>query len=86
MTQAWTGFEATRRATGPGLFPAGFAPTRAVDPIRAVDDAVAFVTKNQEQASDIGRQLHPFRPDYDQWMTRRAALVDLLLRLRREGR
>lgn len=43
MTQAWTGFEAMRRATAPGLFPAGFAPTRAVDPIRAVDEAVRVV-------------------------------------------
>ncbi|WP_337173391.1 hypothetical protein [Paludisphaera sp.] len=43
MTQAWTGFDRTRQGTAPGLFPAGFAPTRAVDPIRAVEEAVRAV-------------------------------------------
>ncbi|WP_165067671.1 hypothetical protein [Paludisphaera rhizosphaerae] len=32
-----------RRTTTPGLFPAGFAPARALDPIRAVDEAVRSV-------------------------------------------
>lgn len=43
MTQAWTGYETMRRGAAPGLFPAGFAPTRVVDPIRAVEDAVRVV-------------------------------------------
>jgi hypothetical protein len=43
MTQAWTGLDSTRMGTAPGLFPAGFAPSRPVDPIRAVDEAVRAV-------------------------------------------
>ncbi len=39
-TQAWTGFETTRRTTAPGPFP---AVARADDPIRAVDEAVRAV-------------------------------------------
>jgi hypothetical protein len=38
-------------------------------------EAVAFVTKDQDQASDIARQLQPFRPDYAQWMKYRQRLL-----------
>jgi hypothetical protein len=43
MTQAWTGYDATRGGAAPGRFPAGFAPSRPVDPFRAVDEAVRAV-------------------------------------------
>ncbi|MDG3004518.1 hypothetical protein [Paludisphaera mucosa] len=44
MTQAtWNGYEAMRRATAPGIIPAAFAPSRVLDPIRAVDEAVRSV-------------------------------------------
>lgn len=38
-------------------------------------EAVAFVTANQEQASDIARQLDPFRPDFSRWMEYRRRLI-----------
>jgi hypothetical protein len=42
---------------------------------KLVDEAVGFVTAGQEKASDIGRQVEPFAPDYDRWMRYRAELV-----------
>jgi hypothetical protein len=55
---------------------------RAEEARRAIQEAVAFVTENQEQASDIGRQLHPFCPDYAKWMATRADLIERLVQLR----
>jgi len=40
-----------------------------------VDEAVAFVTKGQENVSDISRQVEPFAPDYSQWMQYRRQLI-----------
>jgi hypothetical protein len=49
---------------------------RARKPESAVlKEAVAFVTKDQDQSSDIARQLQPFRPDYAQWMKYRHRLL-----------
>jgi outer membrane protein assembly factor BamB len=57
------------------------SPT-AAEAKRVLAEAVAFVTRDQETASDIGRQLHPFRPDYGRWMAYRRQMVDLLIRLK----
>jgi outer membrane protein assembly factor BamB len=38
-------------------------------------EAVAFVTANQEHASDIARQLDPFRPDFSRWMDYRRRII-----------
>ncbi len=43
--------------------------------LRLLDEAVAFVTAGQETASDIGRQVEPFAPDYSRWMQYRADLI-----------
>ena len=42
-----------------------------------IDEAVAFATKGQEQASDIGRQLKTYAPDFAQWMQYRNRLIDM---------
>lgn len=44
--------------------------------LRLIGEAVAFVTKDQEKASGISRQVRPFTPDYDRWMAYRDRLVD----------
>ncbi|MBO0858576.1 MAG: PQQ-binding-like beta-propeller repeat protein [Chloracidobacterium sp.] len=41
-----------------------------------VDEAVAFVTRGQEEASDINRQLRAYAPDYTTWMEYRDRLID----------
>ncbi|MBI1787727.1 MAG: hypothetical protein HYR60_09285, partial [Acidobacteria bacterium] len=46
--------------------------------LRLLDEAVAFVTKDQEQASDIARQLRPYAPDYSRWMEYREKLIRML--------
>lgn len=46
-----------------------------------IDEAVGWVTKGQEHASDIARKLHPFTPDYDRWMDYRARLIAAAVRL-----
>ena len=45
---------------------------------KLVDNAVAFVTKDQEHATDISRQVSPFAPDYATWMDFRAKLIAAL--------
>lgn len=45
---------------------------------KLADDAVAFVTKDQELATDISRQVSPFAPDYTKWMEYRANLIAAL--------
>lgn len=42
---------------------------------KLLDDAVKFATRDQEHASDIGRQLHPFAPDFEQWLSYRDKLI-----------
>lgn len=52
---------------------------RARKPDSAVlKEAVAFVTKDQDKASDIARQLRPFRPDFKQWMQYRDRIIEEL--------
>ncbi len=41
-----------------------------------IDEAVAFVTRGQEKASDINRQLRTYAPDYGTWMGYRGRLMD----------
>lgn len=49
---------------------------RAREPAnKLLKEAVAFVTKDQDQASDIARQLRPFRPDFGKWMEYRKRLL-----------
>ncbi len=45
---------------------------------RLLDEAVTFVTQNQERASDIGRQTEPFEPDYARWTEYRLSLIRML--------
>ena len=46
-----------------------------------LNDAVAFVTRGQENASDISRQLRAYTPDYDNWMQYRGKIIDMIERL-----
>ncbi|MEN6602279.1 MAG: FG-GAP-like repeat-containing protein, partial [Bryobacteraceae bacterium] len=50
-----------------------------------VDEAVRFVTKGQEQVSDISRQVRPYTPDFRQWMEYRAGLIDMAVRLKSQS-
>ena len=49
--------------------------------LRLVDEAVAFVTKGQDQVSDISRQVRPYTPDFDKWMEYRERLIQAAERL-----
>lgn len=49
--------------------------------LRLLDEAVAYVTKDQEKASDIARQVRPFAPDYSRWMQYRNRLIEALATL-----
>jgi len=40
-----------------------------------IDEAVAFVTRGQENATDINRHFHTFAPDFPTWMDYRAKLI-----------
>jgi len=40
-----------------------------------IKEAVGFVTRGQDEASDIGRQFHTYAPDYEQWMEYRERLI-----------
>jgi outer membrane protein assembly factor BamB len=40
-----------------------------------IDEAVAFVTRGQEHATDISRHFHTYAPDFDSWMSYRAKLI-----------
>lgn len=40
-----------------------------------IDEAVAFVTKGQQNATDISRHFHTYAPDFDTWMSYRARLM-----------
>lgn len=52
---------------------------RQVPTLRTLtDEAVAFVTRDQDQASDIARQLRTFAPDYFQWMEYRRRIIEAL--------
>ncbi len=50
----------------------------ADDARRLLQEAVAFVTRNQHRASNIGRQTEPFEPGYLTWMDYRCKLMRLL--------
>jgi outer membrane protein assembly factor BamB len=40
-----------------------------------IDEAVAFVTRGQENATDISRHFHTYAPDFQTWMDYRAKLI-----------
>jgi outer membrane protein assembly factor BamB len=40
-----------------------------------IDEAVAFVTRGQEHATDISRHFHTYAPDFQTWMDYRAKLI-----------
>ncbi len=40
-----------------------------------IDEAVAFVTRGQDHATDISRHFHTYAPDIDTWMNYRARLI-----------
>ncbi len=40
-----------------------------------IDEAVEFVTRGQENASDISRHFHTYAPDFKTWMDYRARLI-----------
>ncbi|MGD1103006.1 MAG: PQQ-binding-like beta-propeller repeat protein, partial [Terriglobia bacterium] len=40
-----------------------------------IDKAVAFVTRGQENATDISRHFHTYAPDFQTWMDYRARLI-----------
>jgi len=40
-----------------------------------IDEAVAFVTRGQENATDISRHFHTYAPDFQTWMDYRAKLT-----------
>jgi hypothetical protein len=48
---------------------------------KLLDDAVAFVTKGQENVSDISRQLRAYTPDFATWMEYRGKIIDMIERL-----
>ncbi len=57
-------------------------PSPAADAaLKLIAEAVAFVTRGQEKASDISRQVEPYTPDYEVWMAHREQLILALLRL-----
>lgn len=43
--------------------------------LQLMDEAVAFVTRGQEHATDISRHFHTYAPDFDTWMNYRARLI-----------
>ncbi len=47
--------------------------------LKLIDEAVAFVTKNQDYANDITRQAAPFAPDYQIWMLYREKIIRELM-------
>lgn len=49
--------------------------------LELIDEAVRFVTKGQEHVGDISRKLHPYTPDYFQWMAYRDRLIAMQERL-----
>jgi len=51
--------------------------------LQLIDEAVRFVTQGQEHVSDISRKLHPYTPDYFQWMAYRDRLIDMQEQLNR---
>lgn len=42
-----------------------------------IDEAVQFVTRGQEQVTDISRHLYPYTPDYKRWMDYRRRLIEM---------
>ena len=46
-----------------------------------IAEAVAFATRGQEKATDIGRQLRTYAPDFSRWMEYRARLIDMAEKL-----
>jgi outer membrane protein assembly factor BamB len=67
--------ERTARAAGEG----------GRDALALIAEAVAFVTKGQEQATDISRKLHSYTPDFAAWMQYRARLIEAQRRLDAKG-
>ncbi len=53
--------------------------------LRLIDQAVAFVTKGQQKANDISRHLHPYTPNYQEWMEYRTRLIEMQERLMRQA-
>jgi hypothetical protein len=58
-----------RRAAGESQTPQARAA------LALIDEAVAFVTKGQENASDISRHFYTYAPDFKTWMDYRAKLI-----------
>ncbi len=56
----------------------------AQEALALIDEAVAFVTRGQDQVSDISRQLHPYTPDYGRWMEYRDRLIQMQVRVSQE--
>jgi outer membrane protein assembly factor BamB len=44
--------------------------------LQLLDEAVKWVTRGQEHASDISRKLHSYTPDYGMWMRYRERLIE----------
>jgi len=49
-----------------------------------IKEAVAFVTRGQDQVTDISRHLHPYTPNYGKWMKYRNRLIQMEIRLAKE--
>jgi outer membrane protein assembly factor BamB len=56
---------------------------QAQSTLHLLDEAVRFVTQGQENVTDISRQVRPYTPDFDRWMTYRDRLIQAYLALSR---
>ncbi len=48
-----------------------------------VNEAVKFVTRRQENVTDISRHVRPYTPNYEKWMDYRRQLIEMQLQLTR---
>jgi len=50
---------------------------KAKQALSLIEEAVAFATKGQDEATDIGRQLKTYAPDFMRWMKYRTQLIEM---------
>jgi len=53
------------------------AAPRRQQALALIDEAVRFVTRGQENVTDVSRHVRPYTPDYQQWMRFRRELVQM---------
>lgn len=59
----------------------GSTSPKKPEALRLIDDAVRFVTRGQENVTDISRHVRPYTPDYERWMDYRKLLIRMQMQL-----